>query len=371
MKKWKVIIAATAMAAAVTAAVPMSQSAASPAGLFSGTPAGGDSYHFSAIQFLSSTTGRAAGNGFIVGTSDAGSSWQPIYKGTWQFSELDFINNTTGWALAKSDAVGPNALIYTKDGGSTFTKIKTGDLKLLHVDFKDANNGFGYNFAFAYRTSDGGKSWTQIPTPPNTRYADFQDTNNGWTLVVVPGFGYKLYETANGGKSWTMKLSVKSDEVTGGQLAVKGREVWAAFNGGAGMSQQSYSVYASADNGADWRKVISQSTAGGGPAPGGAQGIASEGPASPGGHPGNLELIDGAAVLAGYSPAGGVIGVGRSLDSGKSWTNLPAVPGFQSIISFTSQTSGWMADTSITQPAVYRTKDGGKSWTNVLTIPAR
>lgn len=178
-----------------------------------------------------------------------------------------------------------------------------------------------------------------------------------------------MSKTSDGGTTWSTKLTVKSDEVSGGKIYARGNQVWAEFNGGIGMSQQSYSLYASTDNGASWRKVIDQDTAGGGAAPGGAAGVANKGPASPGGHSSNLELVDGAAILGGYSPAGEVIGVGRSLDSGKSWSNLKAVKGFESVISFTSKDQGWMADTSTADPVVYRTTDGGKTWSEKISIP--
>ncbi|MFX3632790.1 MAG: WD40/YVTN/BNR-like repeat-containing protein [Candidatus Pristimantibacillus sp.] len=369
--KLKCGIVTTALAIGLTAAVPLTQAAGGTAakGIFSGTPAGDATYHFSDIQFLNGTTGRAAGNGFLIGTSDAGSTWQSIYKGTWQFTQLDFISNTTGWALAKSSSNGPNALIHTTNGGTTFTKIPTGSLALERVHFTDSKQGFGYTKAYAYQTSNGGKTWTKIKTPANTRYAEFTDAKHGWVLIVAPGSGYKLFKTADGGATWSTKLTVKSDEVSGGEIYTRGNQVWAEFYGGTGMSQQSYSLYASTDNGASWRKVIDQDTAGGGAAPGGAAGVTNKGPASPGGHSSNMELVDGAAILAGYSPAGEVIGVGRSLDSGKSWSNLKGIKGMESVISFTSKDQGWMADTSLSDPAVYRTTDGGKTWSEKISIP--
>lgn len=370
--KLKSGLAAAALIIGLTAIAPFTQADESSAAkeLFNGTPAGDSAYHFSNIQFLTETTGRAAGNGFLIGTSDAGSSWQSIYKGTWQFTQLDFISNTTGWALAKSSSVGTNALIHSTDGGKSFTKIGTGSIALERIHFADTKNGFGYTRAFAYKTADGGMTWTKINTPANTRYAEFTDVKHGWALIIVPRYGYKLFRTTDGGETWSSKLNVKSSEISGGQIYTKGSQVWVELNGGAGMSQQSYSLYASSDNGSSWQKVIDQDTAGGGEAPGQAVGVVQEGPASPGGHPSNMVLVEGAAILGGFSPAGESIGVGRSLDAGKSWTNLPSIKGYESVISFTSKENGWMADTSLIDPAVYRTTDGGKTWSKKISIPS-
>ena len=144
--------------------------------------------------------------------------------------------------------------------------------------------------------------------------------------------------------TWTTSLHVKADELSGGKIVADGTGVWAQFNGGAGMSQQSYSVYASANNGASWRKVISQSTAGGGSAPGEAKGLVSQGPASPGGHPSDLELVGGTAILSAYSPAAQRIGIGTLFNGGQPGLRLDTV-GYANTISFTSTYVGFMADT--------------------------
>ncbi|WP_338552687.1 hypothetical protein [Paenibacillus sp. KS-LC4] len=373
ISKGKSMMAAAAIAIGLATILPTARAADTTAeqGLFSGKPAGDSAYHFSDIQFLNATTGRAAGNGFLIGTSDAGSHWQSIYKGTWQFTQLDFISNTTGWVLAKSASDGPNALLYTTDGGSKFTKLPTGNLQLQRIHFVDKNNGFGYTKAFAYKTKDGGKSWAKIATPANTRYAEFVNDKQGWVLVILPGLGYNLSRTTDGGVTWTTSLHVKADELSGGKIVADGTAVWAQFNGGAGMSQQSYSVYASANNGASWRKVISQSTAGGGSAPGEAKGLVSQGPASPGGHPSDLELVGGTAILSAYSPAAQRIGIGRSSNGGQTWFAPSDTVGYANTISFTSTYVGFMADTSLNSPAIYSTVDGGKSWYTKLEIPVK
>ncbi|MCM3129088.1 hypothetical protein ACFQ3J_08400 [Paenibacillus provencensis] len=331
-------------------------------------PAGGEDFYISDIQFLNGTTGRAAGNGYMIGTSDAGDHWQNIYTGTWQFTQLDFINNREGYALAKSVSGGPNALLYTDDGGKSLLKIRTGSMYLQRIDFREKDQGFGFSRAYTYYTSDGGSSWSKIATPTNTRYAVFSDPKKGYALTVHPGYGYKLHQTTNGGKDWDVRLSVASESVSGGEIAVNGQEVWVRLNGGAGMSQQSYALYASRNAGQSFYKVISQDTAGAGPAPGNSAGYIDVGPAAPAGHPGNLSLVNGAAYLAGFSPAGEKIGVGSSFDGGKTWTNQPSIEGYGSVISFTNIKSGWMADTSLTHPAIYRTIDGGQHWTEVLVL---
>ncbi|ANS76316.1 hypothetical protein AWM70_18500 [Paenibacillus yonginensis] len=210
-------------------------------------------------------------------------------------------------------------------------------------------------------------------TPPNTRAGSFNDASGqtGYVLTVVPGGGYKVMKTSNSASSWQTVLTIPSRSVIGGELYSRAGQVWALVYGESGMSQVSYSLYASPDSGASWTRVIGQETAGGGPAPGSGKALAAKGPASPGGHPGNMALIGGStAYLAGSSPAGGVVGVGRSYNGGRSWTNVPAViKGYDARISFPSQKTGWLTVTSATETAVYVTHDGGVSWNQKFKIP--
>lgn len=330
--------------------------------------------HFTDTDFLSQTTGRVAGNGFLLGTSDGGCHWQKIYTGTWQFSQIEFTSNTQGWALASAASGQKPVFLTTTDGGATWKKPYNGNLRFTKIDKKSGSTGFAYTTSGVYKTINGGAAWTAIPTPANTRGGYFQDSNTGWVVKTVSGSnsGYRIMQTIDGGNKWTTSLSVGSLEVSGGEIYASGKQVWAILYSGSGMSQVSYSVYASSDSGTSWRQVFGQSTAGGGKAPGtGALGNG-EGPAQPGGHPGNMQFVGSTiAYLAGGSPAGGKVAVGRSLDSGKTWKNMPAtIDGSSANISFLSQNVGYLAVTDSLTPAIYITKDGGKTWSATLKFTA-
>ncbi|OAB47759.1 WD40/YVTN/BNR-like repeat-containing protein [Paenibacillus antarcticus] len=319
---------------------------------------------FTDIQFLNDHIGRASGNGFIIGTSDGGCHWQEIYTGQWQIVQIDFSDNKNGWALATLPSQQKKYLIQTSDGGSHWKNVNT-TITFDRIDLLNDQEGFGYTATSAYKTVDGGKSFSRIPTPVNNRYASFNNMKTGWSIVVIPSGGYKVMKTVDGGKHWSLKLKVAADSNYGGEIYSNGNQVWALLYGEAGMSQVSYSLYGSTDGGSHWNRVIAQDTAGGGPAPGSGKPIAQKGPASPGGHPGNMQLIDNdMAFLAGGSPAGDVVSVGRSYNGEKSWTNItPSIEGYDARISFTNSKKGWLAVVnSSDKSAVYMTKDGGVSW---------
>ncbi|MFS0874229.1 WD40/YVTN/BNR-like repeat-containing protein [Paenibacillus xylanilyticus] len=326
---------------------------------------------FTDIDFLNNTTGRAAGEGFLIGTSNAGCTWQSIYTGQWQFTQLDFPNNVNGFALAQIKDSAKTYLIRTADGGSHWKRLDTPGIQFKRINFISKNEGYGYTYNGAYRTQDGGLTWTEINTPANTRSVAFTTDKQGYAVVVVPGSGYHLLWTSDGGKNWTTSLRIVSAAWTGADLYANGKQVWAVLYGDAGMSQQSYSLYASGNEGRNWRQVFAQSTAGGGPAPGGNSLGKGKGPADPGGHPGNIALIGNqTAYLSGGSPAAGKVGIGRSYDAGSTWKNVDLDgTGYSSRISFPSVKTGWLVVTSNDSPAIYETTDGGSTWKQKILLP--
>ncbi|MBT2292274.1 hypothetical protein J7E73_24730 [Paenibacillus albidus] len=317
---------------------------------------------FADVEFLNAVTGRAAGNGFLIGTSDGGCHFQEIYQGQWSFRQLNFPDNVNGFALASVQEGQAKYLIGTTDGGSTWKRLSKQAVTFEHVEFMDSKTGFGYNRASTYYTKDGGLGWSKIPTPANTRGAYFSSRNSGWAVVIVPGTGYQVMSTADGGASWKLRLKSDFADPQYGQIYAKGNQVYALLYGGSGMSQTSYSLYSSSNTGGSWTRVIAQDSAGGGPAPGSGSTKVNRGPAS--GKPGNLQLIGKeAAFMVGYLPAAEQVGTGFTKDNGQSWSNTKTVPGYEGSISFTDHIQGWMAVRDFDSSTLYATKDAGAHWT--------
>ncbi|AIQ55635.1 YCF48-related protein [Paenibacillus borealis] len=316
---------------------------------------------FTDIQFLTADTGRAAGNGFLIGTSDRGCHFQKIYEGQWNFRQIDFPDNVKGWALAAIQDAPETYLIATTDGGSHWKRVTDKGVTFERIHFQDSKRGFGYSQSATYYTKDGGKSWSRIPTPANTRGAEFTSRNNGWAVVAVQGTGYRVMKTSDGGQHWKISLKSTAAYPVGGRIYAQGSQVYALLYGDTGMSQTSYALYASSTSGGSWKRVIAMDTAGGGPAPGSGAAQLTVGPAA--GKPGNMQLIGSSnAYLLGYSPAGEQVAVGRSYNGGKSWKNLAPVAGYDGVISFPEAKRGWMAVRGPEHSVLLFTEDGGATW---------
>lgn len=120
---------------------------------------------FNDLAFLSADTGRAAGKGFMIGTSDGGGHFQKIYEGQWNLRQISFPDNVHGWALASVQEQNGVYLIGTTDGGSTWTRISESQVGFERIAFTDSKHGFGYVRAFTYYTEDGGGAGARSRLP--------------------------------------------------------------------------------------------------------------------------------------------------------------------------------------------------------------
>ncbi|AZN39283.1 WD40/YVTN/BNR-like repeat-containing protein [Paenibacillus albus] len=327
--------------------------------------------HMQAIQFLGANIGRAAGNGFMIGTSDGGCHWQSIYNtGKLSFNQMQFLTNSVGYVLAKTSAEKQNTLLKTTNGGTSYTWVPTGQYGFERIQFLSENVGYGFTRQFTFKTTNGGKNWTKVATPPNTRYVQFMSQDKAWAIVVKATGGYEVVKSVDGGNSWVNSLAVKASVNYGGAIyGTDSSDVWVVLYGDSGMSQTSYSLFHTTDAGAHWKQIISNTTAGGGPAPGPAIPVGKlPGPA---GRPTDMAVIGhSAAYMAAGSGALDQVQFGRSVDDGKTWKNLPSgVPGYEAKLSFVSPASGYMAVTSESQSGIYKTINNGTKWTKLFGLP--
>lgn len=121
--------------------------------------------------FIASATSASVeeSNALILATDDGGATWREVYRGTRPFE--------TTWKLA----------FPTKDTG--------------YCTVQSYNPDPATSRRFVAKTTDGGKTWTELPLVDDHKVREFGiaflDAMVGWIGAVPHGFG-----TTDGGKTW-------------------------------------------------------------------------------------------------------------------------------------------------------------------------
>lgn len=122
-----------------------------------------------------------------------GSEFETEHLTTATFLAGSFINDNEGWL---ADNAGK--LWHTANGGNTWSSTLI-EKKFLKLDFTDALKGYGFTSEVAYKTTDGGSTWSSLSLPgtaANSIY--FLDNSTGFIS------GYEaIYKTTNGGNNWS------------------------------------------------------------------------------------------------------------------------------------------------------------------------
>ncbi|MEO7725519.1 MAG: YCF48-related protein [Chthoniobacterales bacterium] len=198
----------------------------------------------------------AGNNGVVYKTFDRGATWQsigyPILPDDYYITDVKFIDRNVGYVAGTRPGVA--ILAYrTTDGGATWTALNT--LPSHFVDFVDPSYGWLATIGgTGFRTTNGGATWTAMTFPNNgsspiLSHMDFISQNVGW---VVGWFGYAA-RTSNGGASWTLQNISTPDEILLGLSVLSETEAYAV-----GVRQQptseTASLYHTVDGGTTWTR---------------------------------------------------------------------------------------------------------------------
>jgi photosystem II stability/assembly factor-like uncharacterized protein len=197
------------------------------------------------ISFADSTAGWAVGsrNGLINidATTNGGVNWtnqtgNNIYG--WLY-KVDAFSTTTAFSIG--DAYAPQEtgfVVRTTDEGSTWTQLNTGVIPFLNgIEIADSTNGFIVgDDGFIMATTDGGNSWTAQTSGTSDTLQDvsFASPNYGW----VCGFSGTIRRTVNGGTEWTGDTSNITQNLNG-IFAFDTINVWAVGDGGTILHRNS------------------------------------------------------------------------------------------------------------------------------------
>ena len=205
-------------------------------------------------------------------TTNGGSSWTSTsLPKTYPIAYLSFVDARHGWLLASQGPANgqePIELYRTSDGGKTWSQTlsKTESLKLLGenktgITFVNRTTGwltldFGIQAGVvgAYVTHDAGYHWNPqaIPIPAGLRkhYAqpfppEFSSPHVGLMPVVFDNGKTIIYRTENGGQMWYPTTPIPISQV-----------VSMSSSDGTSYVTDGKSLYDSSDEGRTWGKWI-------------------------------------------------------------------------------------------------------------------
>lgn len=184
--------------------------------------------HASRIRFVDGEFGWAAGGDIVqLRTTNGGEEWQQIFLpvppfpggDTAEFHGVWFVDHNYGWLVAghwpSGDTYqgGQGLIAKTTDGGESWQIVRRDTVyDFYDVYFADYNTGWvvggdDRNFqAVVLYTNDGGNSWTPQPVPPETRFlraVKFVNRSHGWAC----GRNGTIIHTSNGGINWVFQYS--------------------------------------------------------------------------------------------------------------------------------------------------------------------
>ncbi|RDI45409.1 VPS10 domain-containing protein [Falsibacillus pallidus] len=321
-----------------------------------------------ALRMIDTSSGWIGGKGYIARSDDNGANWQIQYQGEQTVEQIFALNGKHVWAVFSSDGDTPDRkrLLKSTDGGKHWQPVGRMPADgFLH--FTSVNDAFVSN----YRSTDGGKTWSKLKMPKNAvGETYFHDQKNGWA-VVQEDKKILIKKTTDSGTTWKGTYSGPyEDELQSSIIRSMGEnDAWVELIGGTGMTQTSYSLFHTTDSGKNWRKVLANSTAGGGPAPG-VEEPHNEIPKNTGSKPGPLYVVNkDIAFQGGNCPACEVPNtVGWTKDGGKTWINgKTQLQGYgESLLAMADGDHGWwIINDNENGPVLYATSNGGMNWSKM------
>ncbi len=275
-----------------------------------------------AVYFISSSTGWVAGSsGQIFETTNGGTSWVAETSGTASaLYSIYFVSPTTGW-ISGADG----KILKTTDAGTTWTSQTSGTIQsLFSITFTSPTLGWAAGVSGTIlNTVNGGTTWVPQTTGSLTSFFSIQFASSmvGW---AAGAYG-TIMKTTNGGINWFQQVSPTYNDLFSMQF-ISATQGWVVGDFGT--------ILATTNGGSLW---MSQST----------------GPKN------ELYAANFPTPTTGFvvGDEGAVL---KSTNSGQSWTKLNVglyLPMFG--VKFVNASFGWVVGDSA---VILRTTNGGNTW---------
>lgn len=215
--------------------------------------------------------------GGLFWTTDGGRSWRPITPPVPEARLLRgvyFGDQRRGWALAEEGHEGATRPVFfsTRDGGRGWrtTPVQIPEMPLGAASVSFAPSGESGVFAlvkesgdtasnqgFLLRSGDGGRTWRELPRPPQSGEISFDSARRGWLAGRYPA--PRLWRTDDGGRTWTElhldpppHQEAENVSYLPPRIGRDGHGLLAAVFVARNSRQTTATVYATADSGRHW-----------------------------------------------------------------------------------------------------------------------
>ena len=326
----------------------------------------------------------------VFTTSDAGKSWADVTPPTGPQMPLEtafFLDQQDAWAVVRSPQVDdahdsvPLDIFSSQDGGQTWTKHHNDILATrldtpgpVYLTFSDHKHGWlvvdlgshaGFVYFIAYRTIDGGVTWSKAAFPQSAPvvFVNATDGFSAYAALGPPQTG--TFVSHDGGESWSrlivplatgsaatyFQLPIFSDTANGVLAGWIPDPASGAAAGGV--------FYMSSNGGSSWTFAANLAN----PDPN-----TSAGPAS---------SLGPASWMASFYTTGAATRLAITRDGGRTWAWLTTfLPGALSQPISWSGSTGWAITTQTgcrsfktdcySNTGLYATPDAGNTWTQLL-----
>ena len=143
------------------------------------------------------------GNGAILYSTNGGTSWTNQLTTQYDMFSLSFINSTTGYAVG--NGTGSSSTLYKTTNGSSWNPVSVSSIGFMtFIYFFTPTTGFitSYNSSNILRSTDAGLNWSVINTNSGQNQVSMVmmvDANNCYGIANAETF----LKSTNGGVNWT------------------------------------------------------------------------------------------------------------------------------------------------------------------------
>lgn len=187
-------------------------------------------------------------------TNDGGRTWtsRSLPMAGKQFYNLIIVNEKVMYGVMPRDGRDGFDLLKTTDGGLSWSSLPTPFSPTISMSFLDENNGLvtANHIGDMYKTSDGGQTWQKLRVS-----VDGNALYSGGLQLVTPAIAFaweseRLYKTNDGGQTW-QSVDLSSTRLPGSYSQFINSCLF--VNANLGYMHRSAQLYKTEDGGRTWQ----------------------------------------------------------------------------------------------------------------------